>query len=234
MTIDLIERLKTLSTPHLADACVRTGVKVRCAPSTIRPIDLAMRCAGRVRPARHVGSVDVFFEALERAGSGDVMVVDNGGRLDEACVGDLVALEASNSGLTGIILWGLHRDTPELLEIGLPFFSMGTMPTGPLRLDRRSPDSLEWARVGEWVVTPDDIVAGDADGLIFIPASQLSEVVEAAEGIRKTELGQAKEMRAGRTFRTQVSFTQYLEQRAQNPSLGFREYLRKIGGAIEE
>jgi len=88
--------------------------------------------------------------------------------------------------------------------------------------------------VGEWVVSPDDLVVGDADGLIFIPADKLAEVIEVAEGIQETELQQAKEMRAGRTFRTQTSFPRYLEERAKNPSLGFREYLRKIGGAIEE
>jgi regulator of RNase E activity RraA len=40
-----------------------------------------------------------------------VLVVDNGGRLDEACAGDLVALEAQAAGLEGLVIWGLHRDT---------------------------------------------------------------------------------------------------------------------------
>jgi regulator of RNase E activity RraA len=229
-----LERLKNLSTPHLADACLRIGVKVRCAPTTMRPIAVKMRCAGRVRPARHVGSVDIFLEALEAAEKGDILVADNGGRVDEACIGDLVTLEVAGAGLGGIILWGLHRDTPELLEIALPFFSMGTMPTGPQRLDKRSPDALEWARVGEWVVSQDDVAVGDADGAIFIPVDKLAEVIEAAEGIRDTELRQAKEMRAGRSFRAQASFSQYLECRAKDSSFGFREHLRSIGGAIEE
>jgi hypothetical protein len=42
--------------------------------------------AGRALPARHYGSVDVFLEALGSAAHGDVLVVDNGGRADEACV----------------------------------------------------------------------------------------------------------------------------------------------------
>jgi len=52
-----------------------------------------------------------------------VLVVDNGGRADEACVGDLVVLEAQAAGLGGVVMWGLHRDTPEVTQIGLPVFS---------------------------------------------------------------------------------------------------------------
>lgn len=234
MSVELIGRLSALSTPHLADACLRTGVAVRCAPAALRPIASTMRCAGRVRPARHVGSVDVFLEALEASERGDVLVVDNGGRTDEACVGDLVTLEVSNAGLEGIVIWGLHRDTPELIEIGLPVFSFGVLPTGPQRLDRRSPDVLAWARVGDWVVGPDDVVAGDSDGVLFLPSERLAEVVQAAEAIKSTERRQADEMRAGRTFREQAAFAQYLSRRAQDPAFGFREHLKLIGGAIEE
>jgi 4-hydroxy-4-methyl-2-oxoglutarate aldolase len=127
MSNELVKRLGALSTPHLADACLRTSVAVRCAPTSLRSISPSMRCAGRVRPARHVGSVDVFLEALEAAEHGDVLVVDNGGRTDEACVGDLVTLEVRTADLAGIVIWGLHRDTSELLEIGLPVFSLGAL-----------------------------------------------------------------------------------------------------------
>ena len=73
-------------------------------------------------PARHAGSVDVFLEAFDRAAPGDVLVADNGGRLDEACIGDLIALEAQTAGLAGMVVWGLQlgaylaqrRQTPAL------------------------------------------------------------------------------------------------------------------------
>jgi 4-hydroxy-4-methyl-2-oxoglutarate aldolase len=162
------------------------------------------------------------------------VLVDNGGRADEACGGDLVTLEVGNAGLAGIVVWGLHRDTPELIEIGLSVFSLGTPPTGPQRLDKRSPDVLAWARVGDWVVSPDDVVACDADGAIFLPSERLADVVQAAEMIRTTERRQAGEMRAGRSFRDQAAFSQYLARRAQDPAFGFREHLKLTGGAIEE
>jgi 4-hydroxy-4-methyl-2-oxoglutarate aldolase len=147
------EHLACLSTPHLADACLRVGVPVRCAPADVTAVQRGMRCAGRALPVRHVGSVDVFLEALGHARPGDVLVVDNGGRLDEACVGDLVALEVQKAGLHGIVIWGLHRDTDELISIGLPLFSLGTTATGPQRIDPRPPDSLNSARVGDWNIT---------------------------------------------------------------------------------
>ena len=79
-----------------------------------------MRCSGRVLTASHTGSVDVFLEALMQAERGDVLVVDNCGRLDEACVGDLVALEAHMAGLAGIVIDELHRDTTQIKAIGIP------------------------------------------------------------------------------------------------------------------
>jgi regulator of RNase E activity RraA len=84
----VLEAFAGLSTPLVADACVRCGVPLRAAPAGIRPVVAGQRVAGRVLPARHYGSVDVFLEALGQAGAGDVLVIDNGGRTDEACVGD--------------------------------------------------------------------------------------------------------------------------------------------------
>lgn len=230
----LIELLKTLTTPHLADACLRVEAPVRCAPASLRPIAPGMRCFGRARPAQHFGSVDVFLEALTGTEPGDVLVIDNGGRLDEACIGDLVALEAKGAGLGGMVVWGLHRDTDELIEIGLPIFSLGTIPTGPQRLDPRSADALSWARVGTFVLTSSDFVVGDADGVIFLAEDRIPAIVSAAEAIRTTEREQARKMRSGTSLRKQVRFDEYLARRATNPRLGFREHLRSVGGAIEE
>jgi regulator of RNase E activity RraA len=82
-------------------------------------------------PVRHAGSVDVFLEAYETAPAGSVMVIDNEGRDDEACIGDLTVAEAKLAGLAGIVLWGYHRDTSALPGIGLPVWSLGTLPAGP-------------------------------------------------------------------------------------------------------
>jgi regulator of RNase E activity RraA len=231
---ELAALFEGLTAAHVADACVRTGVEVRCAPNDLRGLRPADRLVGKVRPVRHYGSVDIFLEALQHAAPGEVLVIDNSGRRDEACVGDLIVLEAQIAGLAGIVMWGLHRDTRELVEIGLPLFSLGGCPTGPLRLDPREPEALVSARVGPWTVALDDVAIGDADGVLFLPVDRAKEIAGVARSIRDTERRQAQSMRRGRSLRAQLQFADYLERRGTNPALTLREHLRRIGGAIEE
>lgn len=233
MRESIIERLNQLSTPHLADACLRTGVPVRCAPSDLQAIDVHMHCAGRVLPARHTGSVDIFLEALEYSRPGDVLIVDDLGRHDRSCVGDMITREVKMAGLAGIIIWGCHRDTCELLDIGLPLFSEGKISTGPLGVERRSPDALEWARVGQWIVTKEDVAVGDRDGVIFLPFDRLMDIVPEAEAIRDTERKQAELLYDGISLREQLNFREYLEKHENDTSYDFRKHLQKIGGAVE-
>jgi regulator of RNase E activity RraA len=229
----MFEPFATLTTPHLADACLRTGIAVRCAPTGLRALTPGMRIAGRVLPAVHAGSVDVFLEAVSAARPGDVLVADNHGRLDEACIGDLAVLDAAAGGVSGIVIWGLHRDSADIRSIGMPLFSLGALPTGPQRLDPRGPDALTAARVGEWTVTGEDAVFGDEDGVIFVPLARVDEVLEAAAGIAATEGRQADLIRAGTSLRDQVRFGDYLSARTAHPDLTFRDHLRGVGGEIE-
>ena len=223
-----------LSTPLVADACVRLKLPLRLVPPGISAQPAWARMAGRVLPARHFGSVDVFLEALESAETGDLLAIDNGGRLDEGCIGDLTVLEARAAGVAGVIVWGAHRDTRELEEIGLPVFSYGRSPAGPVRLDARTPDALVSARFGSEVVSREDVAFGDADGVLFVATANVGDVLRVAGEIWQKEREQAGAIRAGRTLREQLQFREYLAAREKNPSLTFRQHLRRLGGAIEE
>jgi regulator of RNase E activity RraA len=230
---EIADAFGPLSTAALADACLRIGLAPRLAPPGLRPVLPGTRAAGRALPARHAGSVDVFLEACGAARAGDVLVVDNAARTDEACIGDLVAIEARAAGMSGILVWGLHRDTAELAAVGLPVWSCGATPVGPRRLDPRPTDALTRARFGgEWVGTG-DLVCADEDGAVFLEAARAPEVFEAAARIARTEKEQARRVREGRTLREQFRFAEFLESRKARPGRTFREHLEAVGGAIE-
>jgi 4-hydroxy-4-methyl-2-oxoglutarate aldolase len=171
---------------------------------------------------------------METAQPGDVLVIDNAGRRDEGCIGDLTALEAKASGLAAIVVWGTHRDTPELREIGFPIWSYGSCPSGPQRLDRRDAGGLTSARFGDFDVQNTDVVFADDDGCVFIDGASVEKLLEIARKIWQRERAQADAIRSGQTLRSQLRFAEYLAKRAADPDYTFRQHLRKLGGAIEE
>ena len=223
-----------LSTPLVADAALRLKIPLRISPPGIRAVTPNQRLAGPALAVRHFGSVDVFLEAMQGAQPGEVLVIDNGGRLDEGCIGDLTALEAEHCGLAGIIVWGAHRDTPELRQIRLPIFSYGAWPAGPQRLDPRDSSALRSARFGNVLVESGDLVFADDDGCLFVTAERVDELLSVARKIWQRERHQTEAIKSGHSLREQLEFARYLEKRATDSSYTFREHLRKISGAIEE
>lgn len=62
--LDISNAFSELSTPLIADACLRLKLPVRIAPPNIRSLITGSRLAGSVLPVRHYGSVDIFLEAM--------------------------------------------------------------------------------------------------------------------------------------------------------------------------
>lgn len=226
-----------LPTAAVADACLRLGVPLRMGPAKLGALARGALVAGRALPVTHAGSVDVFLDVIDRAvmagiAQGAVLVVDNGGRDDEACVGDLVALEAREAGLAGIVIWGRHRDTAQIIEMTMPLWSLGALPAGP----RRVPPAGRAMRTA-WLdgveVTADDIIVADDDGVLVVAMHEWSRVAESARQIQATELAQAERMRAGESLRDQLDFAGFRARQAHEPDLSLRRYLAERGGAIE-
>jgi 4-hydroxy-4-methyl-2-oxoglutarate aldolase len=186
-----------------------------------------------VLPAVHAGSTDVFLEAISRAVSGEVLVIDNNGRLDEACIGDLVAGEAHITGLAAIVVDGAHRDSAAIRAIGIPVWSRGTAPNGPLELRRRHVTALEAATCGPTTVTREDAVFADEDGVLFVALADCSRVIAAARDLASRELAQAARLLAGDPLREQLHLADYIQRRAEDPEYTFREHVKRLTAAIE-
>ena len=221
------------TTPFIVDACAQLSLPVRVGPFGLTCNFPGSKVAGPARPARHAGSVDVFLEAIADSKQGDVLAIDNGGRKDEGCIGDLVVGEAFMSGIAGIVCWGTHRDTAAIHAIGARVWSLGTCPNGPLELRKRSETALIAATLGSVTVTPDDYIFADDDGVVVVAHADLARVIETAQDIAAREGAQAVRLLKGELLRSQFDLDRYVAKRRSDPSFTFREHLKSFGGAIE-
>jgi regulator of RNase E activity RraA len=221
-----------LAAAPVVDAAVRLGLPVRVAPAALRRLVPGEPISGRALPCGHAGSVDIFLEAIGRSEPGDVLVIDDAGRTDQACIGDLVTLEAKQAGLAAIVVWGVHRDSRELVSIGLPIWSLGSVPAGP-RTHRAGEAAMGEAQVAGDLVVLGDVVVADDDGVAFLEAATAPSILALGREIADTERRQADAMRQGRSLREQLRFDEYLSRRAADSGYDLRRHLREGGGAVE-
>ncbi|TPW74262.1 RraA family protein [Schumannella soli] len=219
-------------TAPVADAAVRLGVPLRWAPPSLNPLLPERPFSGPAAPVTHLGSVDVILEVIDDARPGDVLVIDNGGRPDESCIGDLIVAEAALAGIAGIVLWGLHRDTAELRRLGLPVHSLGALPTGPRRVPPAG-SAMRVASIDGVLVHGGELVVADDDGVLLLPADRADEVLDEARRIQAVESRQAELMRGGRSLREQLDFAAYRAAQRADPALTLRAYLAARGAAVE-
>lgn len=219
------------TTANLADACIALRIDLAVLPDLTAAASSQM--AGPAIPVRHFGSVDVFLEAIGTAAPGSILMVDNEARRDEGCIGDLVVREAQLAGLGGIAIWGCHRDSAELRQIGFPLFSLGSFPRGPIDIRESSAERFASARFGDELVTAEHFIIADEDGLLAVSLSKWTAIRAEGEAIAAREAEQARRVEAGQSLRDQFRFDDYLRLREADPGLSFRDHLRRVGGEIE-
>jgi regulator of RNase E activity RraA len=117
---------------------------------------------------------------------GEVVVIDNGGRLDATVWGDILTTVAHRDGVRGTVIDGVCRDVGRSLELGYPIYARAnTMRTGKDRVSAEAyGEAVQLAGVrvdqGDWLV-------GDADGVVVLPASRVEDIIDAAEEINAVE-----------------------------------------------
>ena len=198
---ELVDRLSQLDTCAVSDALDRCGL--RGAVIGIRPVWPCPRIAGRVvtirlkpagldRPKQHLGST-----AIDAAQAGDVLVVDNAGRIDVASWGGLLSLAAKTKRIQGVILDGACRDVDEIQEIGLPVYARGAVPITARGRIMQEFFNQE-IQCGTVAVRPADLVIADGSGVVFIPGQKAENVIAEAEVIAQQQQAMANAIRAGR------------------------------------
>lgn len=173
----LIETARALPTAALHEAGGRIGVM----PSAIKPVAPGMKICGCAVTVDSPGGDNLWLHrALYVAEPGDVLVVHVRGAYDYGYWGEIMSLAAQVRGLGGLVIDGCVRDGAILADFGLPVFARGLC----IRGTGKDYGARGWINFptlfDDLVVRPGDLVVGDTDGVVIVPATRAGEVVEAA------------------------------------------------------
>ncbi len=173
-----------LSTTNVSDALDALGL--RGATYGIRPmwhtmtklagpaVTLKMTAAGLTKGKHHLG-----VKAIEAANAGDVIVIDNGGRLDTSCWGGILSNGAKMKQLEGVVIDGATRDLDDCVDSGFNVYARGcVVATARGRVMEEATNVM--IQFGGVQVRPGDIVFGDKSGVVIVPRERLAEVVAKA------------------------------------------------------
>ncbi|WP_243130112.1 MULTISPECIES: RraA family protein [unclassified Clostridium] len=196
-------RLLKLSTTNVSDALDALGLKgstygIRpiwegAEKITGRAVTLKMTAAGLTTGKTHLG-----IKAIEAAEEGDIVVVDNGGRLDTSCWGGILANGAQLKGISGVVVDGAVRDVDDFVEIHFPVYSRGAVvATARGRVMEEATNVM--IQFGGVQVRPGDAVLADRSGVVVIPWEKIDAVLDKAEMLFEKEEAMIADLRAGMT-----------------------------------
>jgi len=162
-----------------------------------------------------IGTVGDYIDDVQ---PGQVVVLDNEGRSDCTVWGGILSQVAQARNIAGTVINGVCRDSEEAVQCGYPIFSRGVfMRTGKDRVQVEAVGGS--VSLGEVRVNPGDIVVGDRDGIVVIPAARADEVLERALKTHQTEKEIVQAVRAGATLKeAREKLGYHLLQRSEQPA----------------
>jgi RraA family protein len=198
----LVAELAKMVTPHLSDSMER----LYAGGPQLRPMHKGGKLAGPAYTVKTTpGDNLLVHKALDTAQKGDVIVVDAGGVLENAIIGELMMSRARQRGVAGLVIWGAIRDSAELGAGNYPVYASGVTHRGPYK---NGPGEINVPiNMGGMAVNPGDIIIGDADGLVAVPQEQAERILKSAQGILAKETAAMKEIEAGTVDRSWVDKT---------------------------
>ncbi len=187
--------LKALAAMPPATIYEAAGKRGDMSPS-IRAIVPGARLAGRAYTVRTMPCQALpVLRAIAAAPPGSVLVIDAGGTDRSTIWGGTSALAAKARGLAGMVTNAAVRDIEELQDIGFPLFAAGVSLRGTLK-DHPGETGIT-VSLGGVPVAPGDLVFGDGDGVVVVPADRAAEVAAAATGQRAREEARDARIRNG-------------------------------------
>jgi len=187
LTDEIKNALTSVSTATIASQLQRRGFW-NCFLSGLKPLNEGQSMVGyahtlRYLPARpdipELMGFNAQRQAAENIEPDEILIIECRGVPDAGTIGDIFAARAKFRGAVGVITDGALRDTPAIRELGLPVYHQSshaaTLGRRHTPFDRQIP--IACAGVA---VFPNDIIVGDEEGAIVIPASLLEEVTESA------------------------------------------------------
>lgn len=201
LTRELRERLDRLSTTNVSDALDALGLKGStygvnkmyegCEKIIGEAVTMKVVAAGLTKSTTHMG-----VNAIEAAKEGDVIVIDNGGRIDVNCWGGVLSTGAKYKGVSGVVIDGACRDLDECIELGFPVYARATIcATARGRVMEEATNVMVSFHGVQ--VRPGDIVMGDITGVVFIPQERLEDVVAKAETLLEKEEAMCRDIKSG-------------------------------------
>ena len=188
----LVAEFAKMVTPHLSDSMER----LYAGGPRLRPMHREGKLAGPAFTVKTAAGDNLLVhKALDSARPGDVIVVDAGGFLDNAIIGELMMTRAKQRGVAGIVIWGAIRDSTEIGAAPHPVFAAGVTHRGPYK---NGPGEINVPiMMGGTPVSPGDIIVGDADGLVAVPQDMAERVLASAKAILEKETAAMKQILAG-------------------------------------
>jgi RraA family protein len=195
-------RFRELPVANVSDSMAR----MTAGGARLRPMHAGGMLAGpaltvRTRPGDNL----MIHKALDLAEPGDVVIVDGGGDLTNALIGEMMVAHAQTRGIAGLVINGAIRDYDAIHAGTFPVFAAGVTHRGPYK---DGPGEINVAiALDGMVIEPGDLVLGDGDGVLCVPFALTDAIYKAAKAKNDAETKQLAAIRAGRSDRSWVDAT---------------------------
>ena len=210
LSADAHAALSRVSTATLTVQLAKRGV-ANTFLTGLRPLRPDLRMVGYAHTLRYVATredvrdaqrrtTDVQKLAVETVSPGDVLIMEARGEAGAGTIGDILAARVLARGGAGIVTDGCVRDSPGVAELAIPTYSQGpnaaSLWLAHIPLDMDVP--ITCAGV---LVMPGDVVVGDRDGVVVLPAALAEEIARDAVEQEEREAWALERVLAGESTR---------------------------------